>query len=78
MAACSVCEQPIRNSMCCCAQGCGSNPMADPGVWPACHCWCHHLDCEDLAERAGAHSPARSAQNQEPSTNEATAMVGFR
>lgn len=26
---------------CFCSGGCGGNPMADPGTWPNCSCWCH-------------------------------------
>lgn len=27
--------------MCTCSCGCARAPMADPGVWAECYCWCH-------------------------------------
>lgn len=32
---------PTTSGACFCAYGCDSGPMADPGVFPPCNCWCH-------------------------------------
>jgi len=41
------------NIICFCAAGCGSNPMADPGVWPECNCWCHDKARKDQPQEGG-------------------------